>query len=86
MLERLRAQEVIRRERLALHLAEVVGVRQDQNLDALRFAVERCVGLSGFCQLAYLLWCKFDRILWFQARNLNTPFTFAICLGMFLLA
>jgi len=31
-------------------------------------------------------WCQFDLILWFQARHLNIPFGFAICLGMLILA
>src|SRR5262249_51648694 len=62
----------------------VLGMRQEQNLGALHFAIESRVGLSGFRQLAYLLWCQFDLILWFQARHLNPPFDFAICLGMLL--
>ena len=31
------------------------GMRQEQNLGALHFAIERRVGLSGFRQLEYLL-------------------------------
>jgi transposase len=40
--------------------------------------------LTDFRQLADLLRCQFDLILWFQARHLNTPFGFAIRSGMLL--